>query len=107
MKDWWEEEKECQVAEGVPSYLVKNQWTGHSLVIHQNPLFLITPTEGTPFCMIMHAKWARCITFTLEEQTQGESEIEKSPQSVSCQSSAQYQTSETLGWVNRRLHAYI
>ena len=33
VKDWWEEEPyevECQVAEGIPSYLVRNQWTGHS-----------------------------------------------------------------------------
>ena len=33
LKDWWEEEPykvECQVAEGIPSYLVKNQWTGCS-----------------------------------------------------------------------------
>ena len=51
VKDWWEEELykgDCQVAEGVPSYLVKNQWTGCSWVLHQNWLFLITPTEGTP-----------------------------------------------------------
>ena len=33
VKDWWEEELyevEHQVAEGVPSYLVKNQLMGHS-----------------------------------------------------------------------------
>ena len=33
VKDWWEEEPykgEQQVAEGVPSYLIRNQWTGHS-----------------------------------------------------------------------------
>ena len=32
-KDWWEEEPyevEDQVVEGMPSYLVKNQQTGHS-----------------------------------------------------------------------------
>ena len=31
VKDWWEEEPynvECQIAEGIPSYLVKNQQTG-------------------------------------------------------------------------------
>ena len=30
VKDQWEEElyeEECQVVEGIPSYLVKNQWT--------------------------------------------------------------------------------
>ena len=72
VKDHWEEELyevEHQVAEGVPSYLMRNQWTGCSWVLHQNWLFLIIPTEGTPLCMIMHTKWARCTTITLEEQT--------------------------------------
>ena len=30
VRDWWEEEPykvEHQIAEGIPSYLVKNQWT--------------------------------------------------------------------------------
>ena len=39
VKDQWEEEPyevECKVAEGIPSYLVKNQWIGHSGVLHQN-----------------------------------------------------------------------
>ena len=33
VKDWWEEEPcqvKCQVAEGIPSYLMRNQWTGCS-----------------------------------------------------------------------------
>ena len=33
VKDWWEEELyevECQVAEGIPSYLMRSQWTGCS-----------------------------------------------------------------------------
>ena len=33
VKDWWEDEPykvEHQVAEGIPSYLMKNQETGHS-----------------------------------------------------------------------------
>ena len=37
LKDWWEEEPykvEHKVAEGIPSYLMKNQWTGHSQVLH-------------------------------------------------------------------------
>ena len=37
-KDQWEEEPyevECQIVEGISSYLVKNQWTGHSWVLHQ------------------------------------------------------------------------
>ena len=73
LKDWWEEkpyEVECQVAEGIPSYLMKNQWTGCSQVLHCNQLFLITHTEGTPFCMIVCTKWARCTTATLENKLQ-------------------------------------
>ena len=38
-EDWWEEEPyevECHITEGIPSYLVKNQQTGHSQVLHQN-----------------------------------------------------------------------
>ena len=37
VKDWWEEELyevEHQVAEGIPSYLMKNQWTGQSKILH-------------------------------------------------------------------------
>ena len=37
VKDWWEEELykvECQVVEGIPSYLMKNQQTGCSQVLH-------------------------------------------------------------------------
>ena len=37
VKDLWEEEPyevECQVADGVPSYLMKNQWTGCFQVLH-------------------------------------------------------------------------
>ena len=36
VRDWWWEElykMECQVAEGIPSYLLKNQWVGCSLVL--------------------------------------------------------------------------
>ena len=58
--------------------------------------------------MIVHAKQARCITTTLEEQTLQKSMIEKTPQSANCLSLAQHQTGESsLGWVNRRLHAFI
>ena len=35
----------------------------------KNQLFLITPTEGTPLYTVVWAKWARCTTTTLEEQT--------------------------------------
>ena len=59
VKDWWEEvpyEVEHQFAEGVPSYLMKNQWTGCSWVFHQIQLFLISPSKGTPLCMVVQAK---------------------------------------------------
>ena len=49
MKDQWEDELyevEHQVAEGIPSYLMKNQWTGCSWVLHPNWLFLITLTTS-------------------------------------------------------------
>ena len=39
VKDWWEEEPyevECRTAEGIPSYLMKNQQTRCSGVLHQN-----------------------------------------------------------------------
>ena len=42
VKDQWEEEPyevECMVVEGVPSYLMKNQQTGCSWVLHWNQLF--------------------------------------------------------------------
>ena len=51
MKDWWEEkpyEVKCQIAEGIPSYLKKNQWTELSRVLHQNPLFLMPIQKGLP-----------------------------------------------------------
>ena len=39
VKDHWEKEPyelEYQVAESIPSYLMRNQWTGCSWVLHQN-----------------------------------------------------------------------
>ena len=87
---------------------MRNQQTGCSWVLHWNQLFLITPIEGTPLCMVMQAKLARCTTTTLEEWTSEESETEEAPQTVKCPSVAQHQTGETpLGWVNRKLHAFI
>ena len=69
--------------------------------------FLVTLTEGTHLCMVVQAKKARCTNTTLEEQTQN-SETEEVPQSVNCLSLAQCQTGWTpLGWVNRRLCAFI
>ena len=59
VKDWWKEEPyevECQVTDGVPSYLMKNQCTGQSQVLHWNWLFLITPARGTSLCMVMQAE---------------------------------------------------
>ena len=110
VKDQWEEELykvECQIIEGIPSYHVKNQWTGCSQVLQQNGLFLIAVTEGTHLCTVVQAKWARCTTSTLEEQTQ-KSETEKAPQSVNCPLLTQHQTCETpLGKVNRKICAFI
>ena len=82
MKDWWEEEPykvECQVAEGILSYLMKNQWTGCSWVLHQNQPFLVTLTEGTHLCMVVYAKTARCTKTALEEQPPEGSETEEVP----------------------------
>ena len=111
VKDWWEEEPyevKYQVTDGVPSYLIKNQQTGHSWVLHQNWLFLITPARGTPLCMVMWGEWARCTTTALEEQTPGRSETEEVPWSVECLLLTQWQTAETpLGWVNRTLCAVL
>ena len=88
LKNWWEKEPyevDHQVVESIPSYLVKNQWIS----------------------MAVQVKWARWTTTTLEEQTQ-KSETEEAPQSVNCLSLAQHQTGKTpLGWVNRRLCAFI
>ena len=42
VKDQWEEEPyevEHQVAEGIPSYIVKNQWTRCSWVLYQTDFF--------------------------------------------------------------------
>ena len=91
-----------------PSYLMKNQLTGCLQVLHWNQLFLITLTEGTHFCTVVQAKWARCTNTTLEEQTLEGSETEEVPQSANCPSLAQYQTGETpLGWLNRKLCAFM
>ena len=60
VKDQWEEEPYevvCQATDGISIYLMKNQQTGHSQVLHQNWLFLIAPLEGTPLCKVMWAEW--------------------------------------------------
>ena len=88
---------------------MRNQQTGCLQVIHWNWLLLIAPTEGTTLCMVVWAKQARCTTTTtLEEQTPEESETEVAPQIANCPSKVQHQMGETpLGWVNRKLHAFI
>ena len=53
VNDLWEEglyDVECRIAEGISSYLMKNQWTGYSSVLHQNWLLFITPVMGAPLC---------------------------------------------------------
>ena len=98
----------ANVVEGIPSYLMRNQWTGCLWFLHQNWLLLIAPTEGTPLPMIVCTKQARCTTTTLEEQTLEESETEEVLQSVNCLVLAQCQTGETtLGWMNKKLCAFI
>ena len=110
VKDQWEEELyevEHKIAEGIPSYLMKNQLTRCSSVLHQNRLFLIALTEGFHLCMVVQAMQARCTTTILEEQTQ-KSETEDVPQSANCLLPAQHQTGEApLGQVNRGLCAFI
>ena len=55
MDQWDEELKEVehQAAEGIPSYLMKNQWIECPGSLLQNQLFLITPTRGTPVCTVL------------------------------------------------------
>ena len=60
VKDWWEEEPyevEFRIAEGIPSYLMKNQWTGCSWVIHQNSTSSHYPHNGSSF-MFRCMSWA-------------------------------------------------
>ena len=111
VKDQWEEEPykvKCRIAEGIPSYLMKNQQTGCSSVLHQNHLFLITPIMGAPLCSGVWAEWTRCMTTMLKEPTWKANENEKAPQSLYCLPLAQCHTGETpLGWVNRKLCAFL
>ena len=82
VKDWWEEEPyemECRITEGIPSYLMKNQWTGCSQVLHWNWLLLIIPIMGAPLCSGVWGKQTRCATTILKEPTQKASENEKAP----------------------------
>ena len=49
VKDQWEEELyevEPQIAEGIPSYLMKNQWTRCSWVLHQKLTFSHCSNRG-------------------------------------------------------------
>ena len=111
VKDQWQEEPykvECRIIEGIPSYLIKNQQTGCSQVLHQNWLFLIIPIMGAPLCSGVQAEWTRCATTILEEPTQKASGNEKVWQSAKCLPPAQHKTGETpLGWVNRKLCAFL
>ena len=75
--------------------------------LHQNQPFLIMLTEGTHLYMVVQPKQARCTTTTLEEQTK-KIETEEVPQSANCPLLAWHQTGKIhLGWVNRRLCAFI
>ena len=97
-----------QVAEGVPLYLMKNQQTGCSWVLHWNWLFLIAPGKGTPLCTVMWAKQAWCTPTTLEEQTPERSETQEAPWNVNCLPLAQGWTAGApLGWMNKKLCAIL
>ena len=111
LKDQWEEEPyevEGRIAAGIPSYLMENQQTRHSWVLHQNLLLLITPIMGGPLCTGVWAEQTRCTTTVLEDPTQKASENEKVPSSAKCLLLAQHQTGETpLAQVNRKLHTFL
>ena len=111
VKDHWEEEPyevECRIAEGIPSYLMKNQQTGYLQVLHWNWLLLITPIMGAPLCSGVQAEQTRYATTILEEPIWKASENEEAPQSAKCLLPAQCQTGETpLGWVNRKFCAFL
>ena len=82
VKDQWEEELykvECRIAEGIPFYLMKNQQTGYSWVLHWNWLFLITSMMGAPLCSGVWAEWTRCTATVLEEPAQKVSKNEEAP----------------------------
>ena len=86
----------------------KTSGTGCSGFLHQNWLFLITPIMGASLCSDVWAEQTRCATAVLEETSQKVSETEEVPQSVNCLQPVQHQTDETpLGWVNRKLCAFL
>ena len=64
--------------------------------------------KGGPLCMAVQTEQAMCTTTTLEEQSLKKSETEEVPQSVNCLQPAQHHTDETsLGWINRKLCAFL
>ena len=78
VKDQWEEELykvECWIAEGVPSYLMKNQQTRCSWVLHCNWFFSHYPCNGSSF-MFRHASWADKVCHHCPEGAYLESEWE-------------------------------
>ena len=111
VKDWWEEEPhkvECRIAEGILSYLMKNQWTGCSWVLQLNWLLLITPIMGAPLCPGVWTEWTRCAATILEEPSQKASENEEAPQSAKWLVLVQHQIGKTpLGWINRMFCASL
>ena len=85
-------------------------WKNQQTVTLKSPPQKLTfsVTKGTRLCMVMQAKWVKCTTTTLEEQSLEGSETEEAPQSANCLPLAQHQTDETpLGWVNRKLCAFL
>ena len=61
-----------------------------------------------PLCSGVWAEWTRCATTILEEPTLKMSKNEEVPQHMNGLLPAQHQTGETpLGWVNRKLCAFL
>ena len=55
VKDQWEEEPYevvCQVTKDIPLYLMKNKWTGHLQVLHQNSFSSLPLLMALPFVLL-------------------------------------------------------
>ena len=100
---------EHQVTDAIPSYFMKNQWTGCSPVLHWNWLFLITHHKGY-LPLYSCAGWVGkvCHHHPRGINSKREWDWGNVPQSVNCMLPTQWQTVETaLGWVNRKLCVFL
>ena len=98
-----------QIAEGIPSYLLKNWQMGCLWVLHWNWLFLITPTKGTPLHMVVQTEHGQGVPLpSWRSKLWKTMRLEEVPQSVNCLLPAQHQTDETPeGQVNRKLCTFL